>query len=167
MAHYGTFDGWSYEIFAPETPSSEFGPFASFVELWRRKTVRGALPGWRDFEFSDFVGWFGRIIVEDLVSEDPIDVRFRLWGTEVTEIYQCEMTGKLMSEAPPNLFDPIEFELIERMKTDNVLVRAFGPINWTGRDYKKVANLAVPLTNDGSNVDRVLRAVCDLSDEPR
>lgn len=163
MTHYATFDSWTYETFEPTTPSSELGPFDTFVDIWRGKAKNGALPSWKDFDFTDFDGWIGRIIVEELVSEDPIDVRYLLWGTTVTEIFQYEMTGKLMSEAPPNQFDPVEFELIDKMRKDKVFVLAKGPINWTGRDYKMVAVFGLPLASDGQTVDRILRAVCDLS----
>ena len=163
MTHYATFDSWVYETFDPGTSSADLHPFGSFVEIWRSKATNGALPGWKDFDFTDFKEWLGRIIVEEVISKDPVDVRFRLWGTTVAEIFQYEMTGKLMSEAPPNQFDPVEFDLIDKMIHEKVFVLAKGPINWTGRDYKMVAVFALPLADDGHTVNRILRAVCDLS----
>jgi len=163
VAHFSTFEGWTYETFEESASPGTFGPFESLVALWHDKRKGHEFPAWSDFQFQDLVEWYGWLTVEDLIPGDPYDARFRLWGTRVTELFGCDLTGSLMSAAPPGQFDPVEFELIRKMVKEHVIVRCSGPINWIDREHKQVANLALPLSGDGMAVDKILRGVCDLT----
>jgi hypothetical protein len=49
------------------------------------------------FDFFDFKGWHGSIAVQETGAE-PFDLRCRLWGSQLTEIFGSDNTGKLYSE---------------------------------------------------------------------
>ena len=83
-----------------DTPVESFGPFASFVEIWRRKWHGDSPPVWSDFDFLDFRGWHGWIHVDELISEQPFDMRCRLWGTRLVEFLGYDETGRHLSESP-------------------------------------------------------------------
>ena len=59
------------------------------------------MPSWADFDFYDFKGWHGVIAVQEVVTE-PFDLRCRLWGSELTEVFGADNTGKLHSEFGPD-----------------------------------------------------------------
>ncbi len=150
---------WTYETFSQDMPARDFGPFEDFVSLWRSKWVGDSLPAWRDFEFDDFNGWHGWLIVEDIIPDGSGDVRFRLWGTEVTELFEMDLTGKLMSELGEESFDPEEFELVKRIVQEGVILRSTGSLAWRGRGYRKVTTLELPLADDGNTVNKILCGV--------
>lgn len=154
-----TADEWTYEFFDRYRSPSEFGPFQSLVALWRSKWRGEALPAWRDFEFKDFVGWHGWLIVEDVIPGGNGDVRFRLWGTEVTELFQIELTGKCMSEVGNDWFDPQEFELVTRVVEESVIAVSTGSLAWEGRGHMVVSTIEIPLAGDGETVDKILVGV--------
>jgi len=165
MAVFGEFGDWTYEVFGRNTPASEFGPFESFVDLWRSRWTGDALPAWRDFAFEDFAEWYGWLFVEDVIPGGDGDVRFRLWGTSIVNLYDYEMTGKLMSEAEPGFFDPPEFELTSKIVDEGVIVRGTGSINWQNRGHKSISHIELPLSEDGKTIDKILGALQDLTPE--
>lgn len=90
--------GWTYQVFPRDLPSTEFGPFAPLVSLWRDKAGAARHPSWQDFDIADFKGWWGCLSLANLMS-DPLDLEFVLWGTKLTEWWGIDYTRKKMSTA--------------------------------------------------------------------
>ncbi|UUX51903.1 hypothetical protein NUH88_09405 [Nisaea acidiphila] len=83
-----------------DAPDEIFGPLAGFVAIWRGKCQGASLPAWSAFDFYDFGGWHGWIHVDEMVSDDPFEMRCRLWGTELTDRLGIDETGKPLSLSP-------------------------------------------------------------------
>ncbi len=149
-------DGWVYDIFQTNTPPGELEPFQAFAQLWHSKRKADALPAWRDYELEDFAPWYGFVIVQDIIFEDPLDMQFRLWGTKVVELFERELTHQRMSNATEHHFNQVEFDLIARFAKDAVIVHSTGNIHWQDRDHVIVHVLELPLADDGKNVDKVI-----------
>lgn len=158
-------DDWAYDVFDRNTPPSDFGPFEDLVNVWKSKWVGNDLPAWRDFDFDDFAGWYGSLIVEDIIPEGNGDVRFRLWGTKVTDLFHRDLTGKCMSEVEDDWFDPEEYELVTRIVEEGVIIRSRGHLGWEGREYRKIITLELPLAEDGKSIDKILCGVCQAEPE--
>jgi len=156
-------NGWTYETFDRNTPASDFGIFGSLITLWKSKWVSDALPAWRDFTFEDFAGWYGWLYVEDLIPGGNGDARYRLWGTNITNIFQVDLTGKCMSETEPGFIDPVEYKLNMKNAEEGNILHGTGPIHWQERLHKTVAFIELPLADDGFNVDKFLGGLRDIT----
>ena len=55
---------WTYELFGRDTAAELFGVFEPIVRRWRQKRGERAMPSWADYDFYDFTGWHGRIVVQ-------------------------------------------------------------------------------------------------------
>src|SRR5262249_10216381 len=74
--------------FVPHCPN-----LLAFYALWRAKCRGDALPARADFTVDDLRPFIGRIAILDVIDGGQ-DFRFRLYGTQIAEEYQGEMTGK-------------------------------------------------------------------------
>ena len=79
-----------------DTPMSE--NFAICFAHWDSLPKTSGLPRYSDFRLDrlspQLLPW--SIVVD--VLQDPIDYRFRFWGTERTKLIGAEMTGKNLSD---------------------------------------------------------------------
>jgi hypothetical protein len=115
--------------------------------------------------FEDFDDWYGWLLVEDIIPGADGDVRFRLWGTAIVNLYNVELTGKCMSDAEPGFFDPQEYELTNKIVEEGIIVRGTGPITWQNRAHKTISHIELPLSDDGKIIDKILGALHDLTPE--
>ncbi len=90
--------GWSYNVYAVDTPAAAFGPFRDLIQLWRDKAGDRPFPTWRDFELADFKNWWGRLSLAN-VHRDPVDLDFALWGSKLTDWWGIDFTKKEMDKA--------------------------------------------------------------------
>jgi hypothetical protein len=153
---------WDYHVFDSDTEPHKFGVFQSIVELWNSKRQDAQLPAWRDFNFDEFVGWWGWMSVCD-ISYDPVfDTHFRLWGTNVVDLLEFELTGKSprINTVPPfeysNGYDQLEFDFLEALVKQSAIGTSFGELNSQNRNYIKYEEITLPLADDGKSVDKLL-----------
>lgn len=149
---------WTYESFDAREPASSFGQFESLVVLWQSRMSGTRLPGRQDFAFEDFIGWHGYLCIGD-VEPDLSDVRFRLWGTSLVSLFDCDLTGKRMCDAEPGFFEHCDFDHISKIVSDRIIMTGTGPIYWQNRDHLTVYTIKLPLAEDGSTVNKILWAV--------
>lgn len=160
VERYQASDGWTYEVYTPDTPSEEFGVCKEFKTLWDSKRRGESLPAWKDFDFWDFEPWWGWLAVEDIVSSDPYETVFRLWGTKQVELFSVELTNKPSSASVGDVFLKAEPAIWTRThKTKNLLMGS-GTIDWLKDRHilrgMRLCELSVPLANDGEIVDKYL-----------
>ncbi|MBT4891005.1 MAG: hypothetical protein HON65_15775 [Rhodospirillales bacterium] len=147
---------WTYETFRKNTPASEFRQFESFKQLWDSKRKGDSLPAWRDFQIEDFAKWYGWMTVEDIISIEPFDSVYRLWGSNVTTLYDTDLTGKKMSEAEEGVFSLEDFKLGTKMARNQLITLCTGPLKWREVEEKVFSFIEVPLSDDGHTVDKIL-----------
>ncbi|MBT4890394.1 MAG: hypothetical protein HON65_12660 [Rhodospirillales bacterium] len=156
---------WDYHIFDCDTASQEFGAFQSFAELWNSKRINGKLPAWRDFDITDFFGWYGWLSVCDISYEGVFDTHYRLWGTNVANILGYDLTGKSprKNTEPPyeysDGYSQKEFDFLESLARQPAIGTAFGSIAWQNRSYVKYEEITLPLSDDGESTDKLLFAI--------
>ena len=150
------FENREFTTYPLEIPPAAFGPFAPFVELWRARRRDGRLPAWRDFDFHDFRGWHGMILVDELVSMTPFEMRCRLWGSELTEILGIDETGKLLSESPAAA-EPGLIAFNRAIVADRRIGLSVGRV-WSYQRAIEFSVVKLPCASDGENVDIILSA---------
>lgn len=150
-------DEWDYTFFPFDTPASLFGRFSAFKALWDRKRSGSRLPAWRDFELMDFEPWWGWLTVEDIVTTEgyAYDSVYRLFGTQVVELFQSDFTGRRMSEIE-GFLTPVDIRNGVKMVSERLITVSRGPMQWQDRTYKSYTFMEVPLADDGERIDKVL-----------
>ena len=167
MKHEGD---WCYLLVAIDTPATALGPFESFVDLWRAKRCDERLPAWRDFELSDFQGWWGWITVIDFLAADPRDHRYRLWGSQLTNATEIEMTSLRMADnwdgpGKATSFTDIDIEFLAAIRTGENIGWYTGPLNSRFPGVQTLQTIRMPLADDGVTVDKVMSATLVSSPE--
>ncbi len=152
----GLFAHRTFTTYPIDTPPAAFGPFAAIIELWHGKRRQGRLPAWRDFDFRDFRGWHGMIIVDDVVSMTPFDMRCRLWGSRLTEILGIDETGMRLSESPAAV-EPGLVEVNRAVVADRRIGLGVGRV-WSYRRAIEATVVKLPCASDGEHTDVVLSA---------
>ncbi len=141
-------------LLPPDTAAERFEPLTGFVEIWRSKCGPGRLPAWRDFDFYDFVGWHGYVYVDQVVERDPLEMRCRLWGIELTELLGSDETGKLFSDSPAARA-PGRLEINSRVVGEGLVCLMSGrAIAW--RRHIPFTVVKLPCADDGVTVDHIL-----------
>lgn len=152
--------GWTLEMFPLETPAEALGRFGPFKALWDSKRQDGRLPAWRNFQLTDFEPWYGWLIVEDVLPGETYNSRIRLWGTNVTRLWNVDLTGKLSRDFEGFAFSPEDFEMSLEMVRNPQFRICTGPLDWH-HDFQwnpstQVSMIQLPLANDGETVDRLI-----------
>lgn len=152
-------DGWTYTGLQIDVSPESFADFASFKMLWDARREVNLLPAWRSFDFSDFKGWYGWLIVEDVLSRSPYDARFRLWGTNVANLFDVDLTGKCISQLEESICPPTSTGVMDLMLDGHHICTASGPMRWQHQTFKSYKMFICPLADDGTTVDKFLTAI--------
>lgn len=159
MAVWKEYDRWKYEVFERDIEPEMLPGFEDLVRLWQKKRGDRPVPAWSDFDFLDFVGWHGRILVSD-ISYDPYDFRYRLFGKEVAERFGVDKTGKFSTELEDCNFDPIEdLEFYEMASRRMLITRLSGQPYWLSRPYVTTTFVEFPLSDTGEMATHYLGAM--------
>lgn len=97
-------------------------------------------------------------VLVDVIT-DPLDFRFRFWGTERTNLIGAEMTGKLLSEiANVSMREGNRDEYIEVYRRGKAVLCRTPIVTRAGLDSSRLS-IRLPLSNDGRTVSRIFSAV--------
>jgi hypothetical protein len=127
---------------------------------WCAKAGTRLFPSRADIDPLDFPYILGWVMLVDVVG-DPVRFQFRLYGSAVADHMNFDMTGKFLDEHP----DTDYRERIERDWRDTVQRReptyAIVDGSLEGRRIH-FETLRLPLSSNGTDIDMLLVAVCDL-----
>ena len=151
-------DEWKTHLFHKNSPVNEFGQFQSFKQLWDDKRTGDLLPAWSDFKFNDFEPWWGWLTVEDIIPSPSYDTVYRLFGTDVAELYGDDFTGKRLSDLD-GFLTPEDAEIAKLMIADQLICIQTGPMKWKNRSYNIFSFIELPLADNGQDVDKILSLV--------
>ena len=124
---------------------------------WQR--VRGArsMPARADIDPADLVAVLPHLILLD-VQREPLDFRYRLIGSLVAD-YSAEHTGKWMSsiphQAPPSRIWSACQTVVETGEPMSTDVPNVGKL----RDFKRIEDIMMPLSEDGRTINMLFVAV--------
>ncbi|MBO6520758.1 MAG: hypothetical protein JJ900_07545 [Rhodospirillales bacterium] len=93
------------------------------------------------------------------VETDPLDFRFRFWGTERTNLIGAEMSGKLLSNIGDETMREGNREKYETVYKDGRAILCHTPIVTRSGLNSSRLSIRLPLSNDGKTVSRIYSAV--------
>jgi hypothetical protein len=142
---------WQYRAYAANLPAIQFGPLASFVDMWRAKCPSsGVFPTWRDFDLMDFKGWWGQVSLAEM-HDDPFDLRWVLWGTKITDWWGVDYTNKFISEIPAvhDVWEYQERDYLRRLVAERLIGFVVGSLSPQARNFYHICGVDLPLEKDG------------------
>ncbi|MBI3708459.1 MAG: PAS domain-containing protein [Proteobacteria bacterium] len=134
-------------------------------EYWDARRAGRACPARQEIDPLDLKYAIGHLMLID-VLRDPLQFRYRLIGTHVTQRMGCDLTGKTVDEVP----DPAYREQIRK---------SFGAVVESGRPSlshyerpirgqpRRFEVLRLPLSDDGATVNMLLVAAMYFEPLPR
>ena len=150
MAVWRRANNWTYEVFERNATLEQFGVFESLAALWRAKRDVREMPSWADFDFYDFKGLHGVIAVQDVVT-DPFDLRCRLWGIRLVEIFGSDYTGMLYSKIRTD-YTKNDVAFFTELCRLGSIGMCHGKLDWPQNGDISAGFIDLPLSDDGSAV---------------
>ncbi len=126
------------------------------LHYWQSKRRDAALPGRVDVDPLDFPYVLGDIVLVD-VTDDPLDFRFRLIGTNILAKYGVDLTGKSVEEFPEPEARAVALARCREVVRDRQPIHSERSLVLDGRRWAYSA-LWLPLATDGAKVDMILCA---------
>ncbi|MBI3452752.1 MAG: PAS domain-containing protein [Rhodospirillales bacterium] len=131
--------------------------FREIFDYWLSKAPPGRLPGRQHVDPLEIHRLLPGVVLVDVIPTGAeYRFRFRLIGTLMVEIFGADFTGKFIDQVVLQVgYDAIHanFASIIRTKQPHYWET---PLTVAGRDFFSLARLALPLANDGENVDMIL-----------
>lgn len=133
--------------------------FRHVYDVWRSLPKSPDLPLASGFslEFvpSKLLPWS---VLVDVIT-DPLDFRFRFWGTERTNLIGAEMTGKMLSEiGNVSMREGNREEYIDVCRRGKAVLCRTPIVTRSGIEGARTS-IRLPLSNDGRAVSRIFSAV--------
>lgn len=118
--------------------------------LWQQKSYDGNLPARSDFVPMELKSILTNIVLLD-VEHNPVRVSVRLMGSFITNIMKVDTTGEKLQE----MTDRYSW-LIDNKKP--YFITKIVP-EWAPVDYREYNILALPLAEDGENIDMAIALI--------
>ena len=136
----------------------EHPTLAFFREYWDSKRAGRAMPARKDISPSEVREHLGWMILIDVLPEMK-DFRYRLIGTLVTQYFNTDATGALVSEAwsvagPDRVRSMLA--LLRHVAGSAAIVHLKGSKDWESTGFEEFESLYLPLSDDGKTVNHVL-----------
>ena len=159
MTIWNKIDGWTYECFERDVAPETLPGFEDMIRLWRRKLGGRPVPAWSDFDFANFAGWHGRIMLSE-VHYEPFDLHYRLFGVEVVNRMLTDNTGKRLTELVALGLEPtVDLEFYEMASREMLITRVSGELRWLKRKHVTASFIEFPLSDTGDRATHLLSAM--------
>jgi hypothetical protein len=119
--------------------------------------IRGdrPMPRRADIHPEDIRTLLPNVVLID-VQPDPLRLRYRLIGTEITRTMQRDSTGKYYDEIyAPDLLADI-YKTFRYLIAHKAPIRTFGTAFYPDKNYYSYETLNLPLGDDGATINMVL-----------
>ena len=114
--------------------------------LWDRVRERGAFPSREDFSFDVLARWVAHISIAVVLPDGRF--QFRLFGSELSNVYGRDLTGCYLDELTPRDLWTVVIEHYREVVSTGAPL--FAPISVSnGRWYNEVSRLLLPLAGNG------------------
>jgi hypothetical protein len=126
--------------------------------LWESKRIGNELPARSDFSHDDFRQFMGNIVLVD-VETDPRRYRYRLIGSNVTELVERDMTGRYLDD----IYGEPDFRKVvhsfSTIMENRQPIRGYSDVSHARKGHIHVEVLDAPLASDGVNTDMIIKFV--------
>lgn len=140
------------------------GPFAPVLKMWNDIRNSGRFPVRGDFPPEKLVGFLGKVLLIEVHEQAP-RFRFRLFGSEISQRFGRDLTGKSLDD----LKAPLYREMVRRHYEEVVasgqpsLYEITGIREMRRRRYQR---LLLPLFGDNNQVVMLLAVSLSLPSNP-
>ncbi|MBE7636597.1 PAS domain-containing protein [Sneathiella sp. P13V-1] len=133
--------------------------------MWQSKRKGNSLPSRSDFDFLDFKGWWGKIAIVKF-ENNPFNVKFTLWGTDLTEWWGTDYTNKYLGEnaLSPEAWQSIEGRYFQEMVSSPFIGLVKGQLDQHERPHRRVIGVDLPLA-DRNQVTQCFLAHLEIDEE--
>ena len=124
------------------------------LTYWERKRADRFAPSRADIDPADLLDVLPRVMLADVIQE-PLDFRYRLSGTSISNVHGKEMTGKSPRDLPPAAYGALIYDhYCEAVRRREPLLHL---IIFDGdQQSRSYARLLLPLSEDGSAVTMLM-----------
>ncbi len=159
MAIWKTHKSWVYEYFEADENPATFTGFEDLVTMWNLKRGERAAPSWSEFDFYDFVGWHGSLILTEYLY-DPFDFKYHIFGTKIANRMGMDPTGKLASTIAGSKYDPtLDFDFFEMAGRGLYITKVSRDVEWASLPTSLVTYIELPMSDDGKFANRYITAL--------
>ncbi len=156
-----------WRVVTLDTPAVAFSAFEGVVDQWHTKQASHPLPRWRDYEISDFAGWYGWVSLYR-IDLQARDVFAELFGSNFAEAVGFDITGKSMRDPAsgvyPSYAERTFSHLSEVITKPGFGVRFFS-LAALGRDHVAGRIIDLPIAKNGDEATHVVSFMKPVDDE--
>lgn len=140
---------WFYRVYDNNTSATEFGAFAPYIKIWQSKLTSSLGADWLDFGVDDLVPWYKRLSLAE-VEQDFSNMTFRLWGTELTELWGADYTGRVFADNQfPEHWQTIEQPYIEKVVKLSAIGVCGGTLHLIDREFINITYVDLAVSRAG------------------
>ena len=126
---------------------------------WDGRRNGRTMPSRADIDPLDIPRLLPFVVLVDVLN-DPRDYQYRLVGTDVTESIGVDFTGTRLSESnSKKVFERIWVDY-DRAADEHQPVYTEDRVAWQGREFLRYKRIALPLSDDGEQVNMLLLGLC-------
>lgn len=150
----------------PDLSQARTPESAAFTTMWQDKRGDRTWPRWRDFDWLEMpMDVVPRLMVVDVVR-DPLDFRYRYFGTWHARCHKRDMTGQFVSAYPD-----INYRTGIHSEYADILTRRGPQLSWLELTLHHIPYLCeilrLPLSDDDAEIDRIMVVETVFKDEVR
>ena len=132
----------------------------SAYDYWNQKRGDRPMPARRDLDPVDIPRLLPFIILVDVLSCDPLDLRYRLIGTAVRDRIRIDLTHQRLQDIPGQGAGSVVWETRARcVETCAPVYDEQTPYVGPSEYVRRVRQVHLPLSSDGRKVDMILTVV--------
>lgn len=138
---------------------------ADIVDYWRALCPATELvPSRHDIRPTSIPRLLPYIALMDVLSRDPLSLRYRLVGTGIARIFGRDLTNHDVRDAfPESAWPDVEVDL-RRAIVDGAMTTRIHRLPIAGGDHAVFARIALPLASDHRTVDALLIGVAPMDE---
>ena len=132
--------------------------FADLRRYWESKRRNGAVPLRVDIDPLEMKAHLGSLFIAEALP-DGADFRYRLIGTNLTEMHGRDFTGRTVTEVFDGVAPGMAQSVIagyRKILRERVVLRVGGRLLWAGKEHVQFDSLHLPLSRDGRAADLIL-----------
>ncbi len=126
---------------------------SSLLEFWHAKRGGRRMPARADFDVLELREWLGHLHLIEVIDGGR-DFFHRVYGTDLAMAFDMDLTGKGMSAVPEGVREQVRQDYAHVCATSEPLVVGDDPAVRSA--VARVEKLILPLSSDGTTVDRLL-----------
>lgn len=145
-------------IIDPPVPGLDAKVLRPVFDYWEQKRAGRKMPGRADIDPLELKPYLRHLVLIEVLGQG--EFRFRLVGSEITERYGRNGTGKTVRELYANIPAAGDWltEMLQEVVVQAKPVLATGPLNAIKKEHVFSEALHLPLADDGETVTMILGA---------